>query len=441
MSITIIIIVCILLLISYVFDLTAHKTKIPSVILLLILGYLSRQIANGLGVDVPDLSAFLTIFGTIGLILIVLEGAIDLELNRSKLPVIGKSALIAFLPMIIMGVSLAFIFKLFNDASYSVNLLNVIPLCVISSAIAIPSVKHLCKKNKEFIVYESSLSDIIGVLFFTFLLTTETINLSAFGNFGGQIMLMFVISFVATILLVFLLSKITGHVKFAPIIILIILIYAIAEESHLPALIFIFIFGLFLGNISKIEKIPFVKKMQPGALYQEVDKFSELIKEGAFLIRSMFFLIFGFLIETAELLNGETLLFALLIVAVIFGLRFVILKLLKLSIDPLLYAAPRGLITILLFLSIPVTQAIPQVNKSLIIQVIVLTALILMIGLMTSKGDKIKTSAEVPDGELNNDEVLGNEQSIVEEPEVVEIEPDEFQTPPRQQEPSDRFDD
>ena len=52
---------------------------------------------------------------------------------------------------------------------------------------------------------------------------------------------------------------------------------------------------------------------------------------------------------------------------------------------PLLFVAPRGLITILLFIGIPEALNLPLVNKALIIQVIVLTAFIMMFGLMFNK--------------------------------------------------------
>ncbi len=416
---TIIIIACVLLLLSYIFDLTSSKTKIPSVILLLILGYGSRIIGEMVGMNLPDMSSFLSIFGTIGLILIVLEGSIDLELNRSKLPVIGKSLLISLVPMVIMAFILAFVFQLINGESLKTNLLNVVPLAVISSAIAIPSVKNLMPKNREFIIYESSFSDILGVLFFTFLYTQDVITIDSFGNFGGQVLLMFVISFVATIVLVVLLSKIDNHIKFAPIIILIILIFSVSEIYHLPALIFIFIFGLFLGNIDKLERIKLIQRLNPVSLNKEVKRFSELINEGAFLIRSLFFLIFGFLIETEELLNLETLAYAVMIVVIIFGLRWLILKLTKIKIDPLLYVAPRGLITILLFLRIPAADSIPQVSKSLVIQVIVLTAIVLMVGLITSKGDKEK-SAGSDEGDASPDSTEPLQNSVPDDVEVVE---------------------
>ena len=66
------------------FDVSSPKTKIPSVILLLIVGWTVRQAADFFGISIPNLSPILPIIGTVGLILIVFEGALDLELNRSK---------------------------------------------------------------------------------------------------------------------------------------------------------------------------------------------------------------------------------------------------------------------------------------------------------------------------------------------------------------------
>jgi len=66
----------------------------------------------------------------------------------------------------------------------------------------------------------------------------------------------------------------------------------------------------------------------------------------------------------------------------------------RIPLFPLLFVAPRGLVTILLFFGIPASMAFPLVNKSLVIQVIVLTALFMMIGLMVTgkkrSEDKVK---------------------------------------------------
>ncbi len=387
MTTTIIITFCILLLIAYVFDLTSSKTKIPSVILLLLLGWSVRQLTVLLDFHLPDFSPILPVLGTVGLILIVLEGSLELELNKSKFGLIRKSFLGALVPLIALAFLLAFAFQYFGHFGLKDSLTNAIPFCVISSAIAIPSVRNLSSHSKEFVIYESSLSDILGVLIFNFLALNETIDRFSFENFALQLLIITAVSFIATIGLSFLLSKIEHHIKFVPIILLVVLIYSVSKIYHLPGLIFILIFGLSIGNLDELKRFKWIEKFKPDELNKEVNKFKELTIEGAFLIRALFFLLFGYLIETNEVLNTDTFIWALAIVFFIFAFRFIQLKLSKLPLKPLLFVAPRGLITILLFLSIEPTHTISLVNKSLIIQVIILTAMLMMFGLMANKAE------------------------------------------------------
>lgn len=388
MTIPLIITICILLLLAYIFDITSYKTKTPSVILLLALGWTVGQVATYFEILIPDLTQTLPVIGTVGLILIVLEGSLELELNKSKFPFVIKTSLIAFLPMLLFSFGLAFAFQYFGETTFKIGLANAIPFAIISSAIAIPSVQNLRRKNKAFITYESSLSDIFGVIFFNFITLNDNIGTKSLGYFALELIIILIITFVSTIGLAFLLSKINHHVKFAPIILMIVLIYSFSKIYHLPALIFILLFGLFIGNIDELKHNKFIQKLQPAILNKEVQKFKELTTEIAFLIRSLFFLLFGYLIKLSELLNSQTIVWAIGITIGIFILRYVFLKLFKKSIKPLLFIAPRGLITILLFLNIPASQTIETANKSLIIQVIILTALIMMVGLLTNKSRK-----------------------------------------------------
>ena len=384
MTSAIIITFCSLLLIAYLFDLTSEKTRIPSVILLLLLGWAVRQVTIFLEIRIPDFSRFLPVFGTIGLILIVLEGALELELNRSKIGLIKKSFFGALIPMLALGFLLAALFHYYGGFSFKNSLVNAIPFCVISSAIAIPSVKSLSESNREFIIYESSLSDILGVLFFNFVALHETINMLSFGHFVLQLAIIIVISFVATIGLSYLLSKIEHQIKFVPIILLIILIYEVSKIYHLPSLIFIMMFGLFIGNLDEIKRFNWIQRFKPEELNREVQKFKALNIEAAFLIKAIFFLFFGFLLETRELLNTQTVIWSVGIVAAIFTFRAFQLRVTNLDFKYLLFIAPRGLITILLFLSITPQQQIYLVNKSIVIQVIILTTLIMMVALLTT---------------------------------------------------------
>src|SRR4051812_37002374 len=99
MSTAIIITVCILLLLAYVFDITSPYTKVPSVIFLLLLGWIVQRVALAAGVKIPDLGPLLPILGSVGLILIVLEGALELEINKDKKKLIGRSVISAILPI------------------------------------------------------------------------------------------------------------------------------------------------------------------------------------------------------------------------------------------------------------------------------------------------------------------------------------------------------
>lgn len=302
---------------------------------------------------------------------------------------IGKSSLIAILPMLFLSFGITYTFLYFESITLKVALTNAIPYAIISSAIAIPSAKNLAFKNKEFVTYESSLSDIFGVILFNFITLNSSFGLITVGSFFWQLIVILVVTFVATLGLALLLGKIKHHIKFAPIILIVILIYSISKYYHLPALIYVLLFGLFLGNLDEMKGNRFIQRLHPDILKIEVLRFKELTTEITFLIRSLFFILFGYLIETNELFNSDTAIWAIGITFGIFAVRYIFLKLLVLPIQPLLFIAPRGLITILLFLSIPIGQGIKYSNKSLIIQVVILTSLIMMIGLMTNKSRRL----------------------------------------------------
>ncbi|QYJ67851.1 sodium:proton antiporter [Flavobacterium litorale] len=408
MTAGIILVLCLLVLLAYIFDLTSSKTKIPSVLLLLLLGFFVRQLCNFFGIDLIDLKNVLPILGTIGLILIVLEGALELELTKSRLPIIKKSVALGVLPLVTYALILAFVFNYLSGVDFKICLANAIPLAVISSSVAIPSVRAFTKSDREFVIYETSISDIIGVIFFNFITMHETIGFAAFGSFLIQLLIIIVISFIATGILAFMLSRLEHHIKFVPIIFLVILIYEISKEFKLPSLVFILVFGLFLNNLNGIRHFKWIQHLKPRVLRREVYKFREITIEATFLVRALFFLLFGFLIEATEVLNTEVLIYSLAITGGIYLLRIIALKIAGTNLIPLVFIAPRGLITILLFLSLSLEDRLPFINRSLIIQVIILTSLIMMMGTLSTKKEK----------ELIVDKENGNENKQPENAEV-----------------------
>lgn len=392
---TVIIIFCLLVLAAYLFDLSASKSKIPSVILLLSLGWVLQQITAYLNVEIPDMSHLLPVLGTVGLILIVLEGALELEFSISKYRMILKSFLMAFVPIFMFTLCLSSVGMWMGYPDFKQNMLNLTPMCVISSAIAIPTAQALSQRYREFVVYESSLSDIIGILLFNFLLANDTIGVGSFVHFSWHMVLIVLISLVATFALAFLMNKITHHIKYMPIVFSIILIYEISKEYDLPGLVFILIFGLFLGNIRKLKRYRrFARLINLDDLGAETYKFKEQVSEATFLVRSLFFILFGYLIDNEDLFDQSSLPWAIGICGLIFGFRAVLLKVLSMPLNPILSIAPRGLITILLFMSIPEKDVIPFMNSALVIQVVIITALVMMFGMLFYNSKSKEDGAE-----------------------------------------------
>ena len=383
-----------LILIGYLFEVLSPKTRIPNVIILLGLGMLCQQMVSWVGWERPDFSGVLPELGTVGLILIVLEGTLELKITRAKIPLLSKTFGIAFLSIVTLCLTLGFWFNL-QGYSFKNSILNAIPISVISSAIAIPTARMLSVKDKEFIIFESSFSDIIGVTFFNYLVATVIINAASIGLFVAQIGISIVFSIAAALILTLILSRLNHRIKFIPIIALILFLYALAKGFHLPALILILVFGLVVANIEKVTSLKWFHQFDPKNLIKEIHRFEEITTELTFVVRVSFFIIFGFTIDLPSLLNLNSLALAAIIFAMIVLLRILQLLLLRLPVFPLAFVAPRGLITILLFISIPASQTLDVVNQTLITQIILMTSLFMMGATLFSK----KQSKSLPEKE------------------------------------------
>jgi hypothetical protein len=375
---------CALLLLAYFFDITSRRTRIPSVILLLALGWCIQQALDILGVELPDMSGVLPGLGTVGLILIVLEGALELELNPSKKPVLLKAVTGAGFSVLLISLAAGALLHFVSGYSLKDCVSSVLPLSVISSSIAIPSARNLDAADREFVVYESSMSDILGVVMFNFVVLNEVINALAFLSFGAQLLIMAAISLAGSFALTYMLRKIQHPVRFIPMILWVVLLYELTKLYNLPGLLFILVFGLVLGNLEQLNRIPVLRRFSFVDAKPDVGRFHELTGEIAFLVRSLFFLLFGYTLQTAEILDTSSLFWSFGLVAFIFLIRAVQLRVSRLPLLPLLFIAPRGLITILLFLSLPEAAVVPDMNRSVLTQVIVLTSLVMMVGMMVS---------------------------------------------------------
>ena len=379
MTYYLIIALCVIVIISYIFDITHKFTKIPGVILLILTGMGINYLISYLNIEIPDLSGLLPFMGTIGLILIVLEGSLDLTLSKDKKKLVVNSISSAIILLALFVAIFTFILVHFLKFPVSQALINTIPFGIISSAVAIPSASNLKKADKEFVIYESSFSDIIGILAFDFII----FNFSSVGQgilgFIFDLLITIIASILLSAALAFVLHKINHHVKYVIITTVIVLVYSLAKLVHLPSLLVVLIFGLMMNNNHLFKNKYSLKVIDFDGFNSELKSFKHITGEFTFVVRSFFFIMFGYYTSIYNLLNLKNLLIAILIVEIIYMIRILYFKIvLKIPLNPLIYYAPRGLITILLFLSIPANQLLPFTNKGLITQVIFITILLMM---------------------------------------------------------------
>lgn len=389
------------IILSYFANLLAKRTNIPSVLVLIGMGVALRQGLNAMGLTgIPYEGLVLELLGTIGLIFIVLEAALDLELKKEKLPLILKSASLALLALAGSSMGIAALLAQLMGMPLFQGLVYAIPLSIMSSAIIIPSVGGLHHDPKEFMVYESTFSDIFGIMAFYLLLENSDVasTQSVLLNIGSNLILTLAIAVLVSYLLVWVLQKITSQVKLFLSVAVLLLIYAIQKLLHLSPLILILIFGLMLNN----HRIFFPGNWRIFRRQQEEGRFVHLLDdkrmeslhhdyhlltlESAFVIRTFFFVLFGMTVSLAALSNLDVLVDGLLICLILFTVRLVFLLLFqRQQLFPLLYIAPRGLITILLFFQIQSSYPeylSPAFDQGILLVVILVTSLVMTAALI-----------------------------------------------------------
>lgn len=377
----IILALCVIIILSYLFDLSSRYSRVPGVILLIGLGIALQLVSVSTGLDIPNLQPLLPVIGTLGLVMIVLDASLDLKLEKKKAKVLINTVVSALvlLTLVVTAGSLVLV-KVYGHTPISA-VLNTIPLGIISSAVAIPSAAGLNTREKEFIVYESSFSDILGIMAFDFILFGQSEITGGIGNYIAGGLLTIVIAAVTTAGLAWLLHKVSYHINYVIIMTFVVLVYVLAELYHLPALLLVLIFGLALSNSRFVENTFIRKYVEFDKFNRDLESFRKILGELTFLVRSFFFIIFGYYTSVEGIFYPENLLTALLITSGILLIRWLFFSyVLRIRSSSLILFAPRGLITILLFLSIPAVYVLPEINTEVITLVILMTLLAMMLG-------------------------------------------------------------
>lgn len=408
---TLIIAAASIIILSFIFNIIAKKTNIPSVLMLILLGVVIQTSfwAPPEGEAGKRIMTLLEVLGNVGLIFIVLEAALDLELKRDKAGMITKSFMVALIALLGSSFSIAGLFMLIWPVGLFKALMYAVPLSIMSSAIIIPSVSSLKEDKKEFMIYESTFSDILGIMFFYFLKGNAHASSSQEVFFGvtGNIAITVLIAIIASYLLVVLFQQLKMHAKYFLMFAVLLLLYAVGKSFHLSSLLIILFFGLVLNNSQLFFRGPLKKFGDKSLMKESLHELHVITLETAFVLRTFFFVIFGITISLASLIDWKLALISIGIVGLLFGIRFIFLKLfVRNDIIPQLWIAPRGLITVLLFFAIPngmvdahgevlttydpnMDYTISQFDQGILLYTILISSIIMTVSLIMNRGDKI----------------------------------------------------
>ncbi len=370
------------LLIVFGVERVCRRWGVPSVIVLVTSGLLTRPLLDSLGMQLGWADTLVPIVGTIGLVLIVLEGALDIDLKRERLRLIRATLFLAAAGFAICVTVFASIAGLALGLSHVQAVLLATPFAVISSAVAIPSSSFLPPKGREFVVYESSMSDIIGVLvFYSLLGSNGSVKGALLALLGGGV-LSLLLSLLCAVALMLILLRVEGHIRFVPLLAGLFALYETGKVLHLSPLIMVLFFGLLLNKPQLVTRFRPFRHWMDANYEATLSEFKTLVVELTFVVRGFFFVLLGYWTDLSDLVSPWAWLAAALALAVIFGSRFALLRLMQLgpaAAGPLGWIAPRGLITVLLFLTTRESFALPgYLNGAVILVVLISSAMILL---------------------------------------------------------------
>ena len=370
-------------LLSYWFNHLGRVLRFPAVVFLLFSGLLLRAATDAWGVSIQPQPALLSVLGTLGLILIVLEGALDLDLVAGRRGFLQRTFASAVLGVVAGSAVLASLLHLLFEMPWPAAALVAIPFGVISSAAAIPAADVLPKDEREFVIYESSWSDIVGVMLFNAAMVAVAaggggFTLSLLG--GGAAVLL--IGGLLGLGMIWLVGNLEGQVKFLPLIFGLVGVYAAAEVLQLSPLLIVLVLGLMLNNPQLLRRIRPLVRLQSPQYHAELERLKHLTAEATFLVRTFFFLLLGYSTDLATLADLRAWGFALVVVVLVFGLRWPLLWLFNgRRPRPLLWAAPRGLITVVLFYTLPAEMLPASLPHGALILVVLISCVVMALGL------------------------------------------------------------
>lgn len=329
------IVVALILFIGFFGESLFEKSKIPDVILLILVGIFLGSVLQWTSSD--SFNQIAPYFTTFALLFLLFEAGINTDI-RSFIKTAPRGLALSFLGFVtafaaVVGIGLALGYSLVLSLFMGTILAGV------SSAVVIPIIKNMQLNNstKLSLMFDSAFSDVLCIL--------GTVTLVDIVSLGGQIDGLaisreIISSFLIAIAIGIIAAIIWNNVLHPRIqnhglvltLAFMLMVYSVTQLFGANGAISSLVFGLILGNTKKITKFiqnaedgKVKKKMETSSVLQSITKRSkDVYGELAFVIKTFFFVYLGLLIDFS---NPMSFVYALLIVVGVYLLRPVVVAL------------------------------------------------------------------------------------------------------------------
>jgi len=353
----------ILVFLAHLFTGIFSRTRIPDVILLIIIGICVGPV---LGLASPDLFGIVgPVFTTITLIIILFESGLAMRLGMLRSALGGAMTLAPLSFFLTMAVVAGFAIWLAD--------LEVLPAFILgaivgstSETVVIPLLRQLRIKEetRTLLSVESSVNDVLSIVITVALVQAYVMGEFEIAKVSGDLIASFLVALVFGIIGALIWSILLNRIHAIKNTIFttpafVFVIYGIVETLGFSGAIAALAFGITIGNIETI-RIPIFKTLtvkEPVGL-NETEKI--FFSEVAFLLKTFFFIYLGI---SLELISNWLIIVGLILTAVAFILRLPAVKWsMRKSLEPrdvsvMAVMIPKGLAAVVLA-TIPVQQGI-----------------------------------------------------------------------------------
>lgn len=321
-------IICIGLLYFFSHYLTVffQKTRIPDVLILIIVGILLGPVSGV--ASVSSFGVLGQVLTSVALIVILFEGGLNLELSaiRGSMRTSAKLTITFFLiTAIIVGLIMRFAFHYQWIIAFTLGFI----VGGTSSAVVMPMVGmlNMSKGPSTILILESALTDVLCIVFAISFLSSFNTGIVEPGKIIGSLISSLVLASVIGAGAGLFWLRIMGWVMSFPntqftTMAFMLVVYGVAEYIGYSGAIASLAFGIVLGNYNTFSKLPYkVLQKLPEGIITNFER--RLYKEVVFLLKTYFFIYLGISIPFNDI---HSFLIALILVFVIYVARFVTIR-------------------------------------------------------------------------------------------------------------------